>query len=110
MPPASLGRVRMPLASFLVRAQHAAGAPWGGGDRNTRAHPCTNLHMQSVRCIGLIAPLKPGGMPRSHRSLLLIFVRRYDEAIREHDNVTKIGAEKGCCFLRPFLGVIWADP
>ena len=110
MPPASLGRVRMPLACFLMRAQHAAGAPWGGGDRNTHAHPCTNLHMQSVRCIGLIAPLKPGGMPPSHRSLLWIFVRRYDEATREHDNVTKIGAEKGCCFLRPFMGCIWADP
>ena len=100
----------MPIPCFLVRAQHAAGAPWGGGDRDAHAHPCTSLHMQSVRCIGLIALLMPGGMPPSHRSLLWIFVRRHDEATREHDNVKKIGADKGCRFLRPYLRVIWADP
>ena len=72
--------------------------------------PAVVLHMQSVRCIGLIAPLRPGGMPPSHRSLLLIFVRRHDEATREHDNVTKIYKDKGYCFYRPFLGCIWADP
>ena len=46
--------------------------------------------MQSVRYIGLIALLMPGGMPPSHRSLLWIFVRRHDEAAGEHAYVTKI--------------------
>ena len=61
----------------------------------------TNIQM-SERC--------DGGMPPSHRSLIWIFVRRHDEATREHENVKKIGADKGCRFLRPYLGVIWADP
>ena len=69
---------------------------------------CSKCHIPAGR--GSSGRLLPPPQGRAHRSLLLIFVRRYDEAIREHDNVTKIGAEKGCCFLRPFMGCIWADP
>ena len=106
-----LSRPRPHAHTLLPRAYPACRrSAWGGGDRDAHAHPCTNLHMRSVRCIGLIAPLKPGGMPPSHRSLIWIFVRRHDEATREHENVKKIGADKGCRFLRPYLGVIWADP
>ena len=107
-----LSRPRPHAPSFLPRTGPACRRSAVGWRRPQ--YPRTPMHQPAHAKRALHRPDRPPEA-RRHAPLRIAHSFGYScagttRAIRDHDNVTKIYKDKGCCFYRPFLGCIWADP